>query len=395
MSSHESIVRMKPASETRTPPGDLASTARPLYPITERWAYFHHAAVSPISARSAQAMQRWAADAAANACIYEAPWKSRVEQCRRQIAGLINAAPAEIAFVSNTTEGIARVVHGYRWQAGDAVIVPADEYISNLRPWTALARRQVTVRRVANRGHGLSLGEIREAVCPRTRMVALSAVHYATGWRCDLDAIGSFCRERGIDLCVDAVQAVGVVPLDVETMRISFLACGGQKWLTGPQGSGFLFVARERMDALEPSMPGWKSVVGGAEDPDAPFLDDARRFESGTGAVAEVLGLAEGVDIISQFGMEAVAAQVRRTSSYLVRGLRSLKAEIVSRRGPRRWSGIVSFRIPGQAPGEVRNACLEESVVLGVRRGALRASVHFYNSDEDVDRLLAVVRRLS
>src|SRR4051794_7082711 len=121
---------------------------RVLYPALKTWAYFNHAAVSPISTRSVDVMREWTSDVAANVCIYDTRWKPRLEKCRELIAGLINASAAEIAFVPNTTEGISRIVNGYPWRAGDAVVVPADEYISNMLPWSSLEQRGVVVRRI-------------------------------------------------------------------------------------------------------------------------------------------------------------------------------------------------------------------------------------------------------
>jgi selenocysteine lyase/cysteine desulfurase len=225
-------------------------------------------------------------------------------------------------------------------------------------------------------------------------MVAMSAVHFSTGWRADLTSIGEFCRSRSIDLCVDAVQAVGVTPVDVRAMHVSFLAAGGHKWLTGPQGTGLLFVAADRWDMLRPSTPGWRSVSD-CETDEPVLLPDARRYESGTSAVGQFLALGEGAQIITELTIDAIGSRVYQTSSYLVDQLLSCGAEVVSRRENDAWSGIIAFRIPEANPHDVRARCLEEGIVLGLRRGLLRASVHFYNSDEDVERLIAALRQFN
>lgn len=366
------------------------SRVRSLYPVTDDWAYFNHASVSPISRRSSEVLKSWADDVAANACLNETRWAPRVERCRRQVASLINASADEVAFVSNTTEGISRVANGYPWRPGDVVLVPSDEYVSNALPWSALAHRGVTARRIPVTDSGVRLHDVQRSMCDKTRMVALSAVNFATGFRCDLRSIGIFCQQHGVHVCVDAVQAVGVTPIDVLEMRISFLVAGGHKWLTGPQGTGILYVKGEFQSMLSPSTPGWRSIHD-AESECPTFLGNARRFESGTLDVGGLLALGEGVNIITELGVNAIVWQVHDVSAYLVEKLRSLEAQVFSRRDGDSWSGIVSFLVPGIHPKDVRAACLNDGVVLGLRKGRLRASVHFYNSMHDVNRLVEAV----
>src|SRR5215831_13116000 len=219
-------------------------------PVTRRWAYFDHAAVAPIPSRSQQAIAEWAAEVTENGELGEPRWLSRVEGIRRSFGALLNADPLDVAFVKNTSEGIGFVAEGYPWQPGDNVVTASEEYPSNIYPWMNLASRGVEVRFVPSRGPRILVDDVRERVDGRTRIVSLSFVEFSSGFRNDLDAVGSLCRERGVHFFVDAIQGLGALPLDVQRTPVDFLAADGHKWLLGPGGAGVFFVRRELIDFL-------------------------------------------------------------------------------------------------------------------------------------------------
>src|SRR5258708_994589 len=218
--------------------------------VTRRWAYFDHAAVAPVPTSDQQVMTEWAADIAGNGEIHEPNWLRRVEDVRQDFGRLLNADPLDIAFIKNTSEGIGFVAEGYPWRHGDNLITAAEEYPSNVYPWMNLAGRGVEVRFVPSRGARISVDDLRERIDGRTRLVSLSFVEFSSGFRNDLDAIGNLCRERGVHFFVDAIQGLGVLPLDVQRTPIDFLSADGHKWLLGPQGAGIFYVRRQFVDFL-------------------------------------------------------------------------------------------------------------------------------------------------
>ncbi|MGH7225547.1 MAG: aminotransferase class V-fold PLP-dependent enzyme, partial [Gemmataceae bacterium] len=204
-------------------------------PVTTRWAYFDHAAVAPLTERARRTLIAWADDLAENGEIHDAERVRRVEEVRRLAARLLNADPLDIAFIKNTSEGVGIVAEGLPWRHGDNMVTAQDEYPANVYPWLNLADRGVEVRRVPSREGRILIDDIRAAVDGRTRLVSLSFVEYASGFRNDLDALGQLCRQRGALFFVDAIQGLGVFPLDVQRTPIDFLAADGHKWLLGPE----------------------------------------------------------------------------------------------------------------------------------------------------------------
>src|SRR5207244_2066303 len=183
-------------------------------PVTRRWAFFDHAAVAPLTGRAQQALAEYAEDLANNGDVYERRWVERVEYVRGLFGRLLNADPLDIAFVKNTSEGVGIVAEGLPWQPGDNMVTAAEEYPANVYPWMNLASRGVEVRTVASRGNRIEIDDLVALLDRRTRLVSLSHVEFASGFRNDLDAVGKLCRQRGILFFVDAIQGLGVLPLD-------------------------------------------------------------------------------------------------------------------------------------------------------------------------------------
>src|SRR5258707_6828854 len=194
------------------------------FPVTSRWAFFDHAAVAPLPLPAVRALAEYADDLAQNGIAAVSKWVHRVKEVRKSAAKLLNADTDEIAFIKNTSEGIGFVAEGFPWQPGDNVVLAAEEYPSNQYPWLNQAARGVEVRSVASRGSRIAIDDIDDAIDKNTRIVSLSFVEYASGFRNDLHKIGWLCRERGVLFFVDAIQGLGVFPLDVKEMPVDFLA---------------------------------------------------------------------------------------------------------------------------------------------------------------------------
>jgi cysteine desulfurase/selenocysteine lyase len=362
-------------------------------PITRHWAFFDHAAVAPLTARGQQAMQEWAADLTDNGDVFHGRWMKRIEEVRGLFGRLLHADPLDIAFVKNTSEGIGIVAEGFPWQAGDNVVTAEEEYPANLYPWMNLASRGVEVRRVPSRGGRILIDDVRAAMDGRTRIVSLSWVEYASGYRNDLDRIGSLCRERGVLFFVDAIQGLGVFPLDVERSPIDFLAADGHKWLLGPEGAGILYVRRELVERLRPIGIGWNSVVGALDFSHIDFTlkPHAGRWESGSLNVPGILALGASVELLLRIGSDTIAGRVLELTDHLCRRLDGLtQVSVFSSRQAGEGSGIVSLVVP--SPVEIKALCKSHQIVVNQRAGRLRVSPHFYNSLEEIDKLVELLR---
>jgi selenocysteine lyase/cysteine desulfurase len=363
------------------------------FPVTARWAFLDHAAVSPLPRRTAQALAEYAADVSANGSAAISGWVERTEECRRALARLIQCDPVELALLKNTSEGIGIVAEGFPWRDGDNVVLAADEYPSNQYPWMNLAHRGVSVRKVPTRGSRVAIDDLREAINPQTRMLALSSVEYASGFRSDLDAVANLCRERGIALCIDAIQSLGVIPLDVARTPVDFLACGGHKWLLGPQGTGFLYVRREWLDRLRVAMVGWSSVVAGHDYGRIEFTlkPHAGRFESGTLNYGGLAALGESVRYLLDLGPTIVEGRIHDLTTHLCEQARRSGWNVFSSRDGDDWSGIVILEKAGTDPKAIAARAKAAGVIVAVRGGRLRVSPHVYNTVDELDRLMSLL----
>ncbi len=370
------------------------SVFRTEMPVARQWAYFDHAAVSPLSGPACRAIARWNEDAQSNGDAYYPGWMRQLNDARQRAAELIHAQPEEIALVPNTTAGIGLVAEGYPWKEGDNVVLPDNEFPSNQYPWLNLISRGVEVRRVPTEAGRVPVEALARACDARTQVVSVSWVAYASGWRQDLDELARIVHDRGALLFLDAIQGLGVFPLDVRQTPVDFLAADGHKWLLGPEGAGVFYLRREHLNLLRPIGVGWNSV---AHDRDfthieLDFKDTAERYEGGSMNMAGFIGLAASLELLLRYGQEAIGQRVLEITDLACRRLSAAGAIIESDRTGTRRSGIVSFRLPDRDPDALRRQCHQRQVVLSCRAGRLRISPHAYNDESDIDRLIDALR---
>ena len=368
-------------------------------PVCERFAYYDHAAVAPLPRESAAAICQFAAQAAESGDTLWMQWSSKIELLRDSLATLIGARREEVALVPSTTTGIGLVAEGWRWQPGDSVVVPANEFPSNLAPWRQLARRGVEVREVRVGATGeLELQAVLDAIDETTRIVSLSWVGFASGWRVDVARFCQAIHNRGPLVFLDAIQGLGAFPLDVRSAGVDFLAADGHKWLLGPEGAGVLFIDEEHLDRLHPLLVGWHSLDEGAGfDPGATLLKpSAARFEGGSANTAGLLGLERSVDVLLQHGCHVegsgFAAAILENVACLVEALRGAGCEVAVPAPVENRSGILGVTCPGTDPIALRKFCLSRGIVTSVRAGRLRVSTHAYNNSDDMSRLIAALK---
>lgn len=366
------------------------------FPTTERWAFFDHAAVSPLPAPCAAAIREYADDLALNGVMSFERWFERVEQVRRLAGQLLNADPLDVAFVPNTTAGIGIVAEGFPWRNGDNVINVAEEYPSNQYPWINLRERGVEVRAVPSRGSRVAVDDIRGAMDDHTRVLAISAVEFASGYRNDLEALGEICRAKNIFFFVDAIQSLGVFPMDVQSLPIDALSADGHKWLLGPEGAGIFWIRREWVDRLHAVGVGWNSVVGAHEFSTIDFRlkPHAGRWEGGTANVAGITGLGASLQLLLEAGIPAIRERVLEVTDHLCERASSAGWSIFSSRAANEKSGIVSLFGEGISPWVIKRRAQAEGIVVNVRAGRLRVSPHGYNTIEEIDQLIEVLKSI-
>jgi cysteine desulfurase / selenocysteine lyase len=371
-------------------------------PITDRFAYFDHAAVGPLSGPAAQAVAKFASDASTLGDTVWPDWNANLARLRRSAARLMDADTSEVAIVPNTTTGINMVAEGFPWRPGDNVVLPEGEFPSNLFPWQNQQSRGVEVRIVPRRdGHRVEVQDLIDAADSSTRIIACSWVGYATGYRVDLDELVSKAHAKGVLVFVDAIQGLGMYPLSIKNTPVDFLAADGHKWLLGPEGIGVAMIRREHLEKLRVGNVGWGSSKSPFNygQPQFELRDEASRYESGSANMVGAAALSASIELfleaIDDGGPDAIANRVLQTSDELVDRLRSLGARIQRSEHRKHQSGIVTFAINGVEPTEIRARGLSSGVVTSCRGGGVRAAVHAYNDESDLDRLVAVVQSFS
>jgi selenocysteine lyase/cysteine desulfurase len=356
------------------------------FPVTERLVYLNHAAVAPLSRRAAQAMKHLAEDACAYGSLHYDKWLAAYEGVRVAAARLINALPAEIAIVKNTSEGISTVATGIDWRPGDKVVAFLEEFPANYYPWKRLERQGIRVE-------WLSVADPLEridAACAGARLLAISFVQYLSGYRADLEAIGEICHRRGCWFFVDAIQGLGAFPLDVRRARIHALAADGHKWLLGPEGCGVLYIRRDLQDQVEPTEFGWTNVAGYADysSRDRALRPDAGRYECGTLNTIGCFGLRAAIELLLEIGVERIAPQVQSLGDRIAEGVRAKGYEVMGERSPATGSGIVSFRRQDVDSHLIVRNLRETGIIAAPRQGWVRTSPHFYVSPEEIGRVI-------
>ena len=362
------------------------------FAIDQLGIYLDHAAVSPLPARTRRRMVVALEEATSEA---DSAWTRRlaeVERVRGLAATLLHAQPEEIAFVPNTSTGLSLVAEGLSWRSGDNVVGCESEFPANVYPWTGLDHFGVEYRRVGERdGARIDLDDIAAAIDDRTRVVALSWVQFASGFKLDLAAIAELCRERGVLCVVDAIQGLGALELDVEKVGVDVVVAGGHKWLLAPEGVGICYIAERVLERIRPVIRGWLSVkepfgpAAGAPE----YLKRASRFEVGTANVVGIYGLGASLELLSEAGASRIERRVLSLTEHAALGLEDMGFKIVGGRTREEKSGIVAGRPPeGMEAKAIAAGLNTRRVQLVERAGRLRVAPHFYTTHDEIDLFL-------
>jgi cysteine desulfurase/selenocysteine lyase len=372
---------------------DTLASFRGLFPITRSCHYLNHAAVSPTSTRVRDAVQDWVGDLVHHGMANISDWVRRERETRAVAARILGASPDEVTFVRSTSHGLSVFAEGLAWQPGDEVAVCTElEYPANVYPWMHLGSRGVVVRSIVATDGGVTREAVAQAIGPRTRVVSVSSVEFATGVANALEAIGALCRERGVLFCVDGIQSVGAFPIDVAKANIDFLAADSHKWQLGLPGIGIAYVRREVLPAIRPSVVGWKSVKNPLDFDHLRFelREDAAKLEEGTQSFATILGMGAALDLLDEVGIDRIAAHIAAWLAEAESFLAAAGLDPGPRRGARR--GILTFNPPSGSAEDFANRASKAGVVLSPRRGRVRVSPHFYNGDVELSALADLVR---
>jgi selenocysteine lyase/cysteine desulfurase len=364
--------------------------------------YLNHAAVAPLSDAVRAAMEQYLDQRNRTHIENFELAVPVIEECRDKIQKLINAPGLhDTAFTCNTSDGISLISSGLPWQNGDEVLLNTMEFPSNVQPWRALESKGVKLNFVQVTDGTITADQIEKHINSKTRVVAISAVQFMNGYLADLEAIGQIFRNKNIFFVVDAIQALGQVPIDVQKYNIDALATGGHKWLMSPIGTGFLYMNDRLRHKLNPVRTGWFSV----EVPwdllnyDQPFLDNTTRFEAGSPNMIGLAGMNASLNTLLGVGVDKIQAHLRSLTDLMTNQILSEPDfELYSPVENRHRSGIVTFKYLKSVDGEkVINELKREKLVISYREGYFRVSPHFYSTQKEIEnafiKITTIIRK--
>ena len=372
----------------------LPQNWRAEFPVTETYTYMNHAGVAPLSRRVQTAMIAFLEDATVNGAVNAKLWEAEAEICRGAAAQLLNANTTEIAFMKNTTQGILIAANGIDWRAGDNVVTTAVEFPANVYPWWCLKERYgVQTQMVPERAGRIHVEDVAAAIDARTRVVTISHVEFASGFRNDIQALGEICRERDIWFVVDAIQSLGAIEVDVKSAKVDILAADGHKWLLAPEGAAIFYCADEKRERLINTNVGWASVVNPRDflNYDLTQKPDATRFEEGSYNSVGLYGLRAAIELLLEIGITAVERHLLELTGHLIAGLEAKGYRVITPQADSERAGIVIFDSDRLTPTEIYEMLLAENIITAERGTGVRVSPHFYNTTSEIERLLEVL----
>jgi len=378
-------------------PYDVMRLRRQEFSWADETIYLDHAAIGPLPERTRLAcdqmnLRRSRPYELGHEFLFGALAEARVEA-----AGLIGAEPGEIALTTNTSIGLGLAARALPFEPGDVVLASDREFPANVYPWKRLGDRGVTLELVPCTAQGWPDEErlLARLAGPRVRCVAVSLTQFANGYTVDLARLSAETRARGQFLVVDAIQALGQIPVDVAATPVDVLACGAQKWLLAPWGSGFVYVRRELIPALEPAITGWMAFEGTDDFTRLTHYReelraDARRFELISLPFQDFVGMIQSVRLLRELGVGMIQAHLATLRRPIVEWAARRAVPVTSPTG-RAASGIVCIAPPRLE--ESFRALRAGRVICGMREGSIRLSPHCYNTVAEMERVTDLLER--
>jgi selenocysteine lyase/cysteine desulfurase len=365
------------------------------FPVTKNYVYLDHAGVATVSLRVNRAVEKFITEAAESGAFSYKLWMDRVEEIRKKSTLLIGAELEEIAFVKNTSHGISIVAEGLDWAEGDNLIVYEKDFPSNIYPWLNLQRKGVEVRFVPSQGERILIEDIEGLIDSRTKLLTVSSVQFSSGFRIDLKRVGQLCQRKGVLLFVDAIQSLGVIPMNVKEFHVDFLAADGHKWLLSPEGTGIFYCRQELAERINPSLTGWKSVQNESDYDRIDFRlkANALRFEEGSLNVLGIFALGAAIELLLEVGINRIQTMVQELGDLIIRESEKRDFQVRTPKGKEERGGIISI-FGDFDPINAKDKLRADGIMVNVRGGAIRISPHFYNTEYEVLKFFDSIDRV-
>ena len=365
---------------------------RALFPITKSTVYLNHAAVSPLPTPTLEAVEGQLRDVHENGSLNYPTWLGVKEQARGLLARMLGARPEQVAFMRNTSDAFSSVANGMEWNAGDNIVTFRREFPSNVYAWQRVRDAfGVELRMCEERDGRVDLDELESLIDDRTRLVTLTHVQYASGFRADLERLGRAARRHDALLVVDVVQSLGVLPINVDAELVDVAAGVSHKWLLSPEGVGYLYLSDRARERIQPTLVGWISVPNPEDyqNFEQDWSPGTLAWESGTGPAALIYGLKASLELLHQFGPKRIANYLEELTDHVCERLQTKPYDVVGPRTTGEKSQIVCIRPRSGMPAMALYAHLKQRNIITAPRGdRLRIAPHLYNTHAEIDQLV-------
>jgi selenocysteine lyase/cysteine desulfurase len=362
--------------------------------LSEDQIYFNHASCGPMCANVKKVLGELILEKSSNHINDYSRLVTIASETKQLISELINCTPDRIAFTDNTTNGLNILAQGVDWKKGDRILLNDSEFPANVYPFLNLVRKGAKVDFVKSKNGIVTAEDILNSIKPGCRLISVSQVQFLSGYRIDLETIGNYCRKNDIIFCVDAIQGLGAVNLDVKKFNIDFLSCGSQKWLLGLEGMAFIFINKRLQERINVPMAGWLGVKDAWNllDYNLEFRESASRFQSGTINTIGTYALHASLIMLKKYGFKQIEDSVLNNSEYFINNLNHIRIiPVLNNIGKNNIAGIVSFKV--REGEKLYNLLNDKNIICTFRAEHLRFSPHFYNSFNEIDKVVGELKK--
>jgi selenocysteine lyase/cysteine desulfurase len=373
---------------------DEISKARKLFPHLQKdVVYFNHASTGPMSSRVKEALNELLYLKSEGKIDDYKELLRRADESKQLLGKLLNTTADRFAFTSNTSSGLNILAQGIRWEKGDRIILGDVEFPANVYPFMNLKDIGVEIDFVKSENGIVTAEDLISAITPKTKLISVSYVQFLSGYRIDLEILGTACKEKGIIFSLDATQGLGALTLDVQKCNIDFISCGTQKWMLGLQGMAFIYITEELQNKLKTASVGWLSVENAWEliDYDFTLKKTANRYQPGTLNTFGIYAIDASLKTFDEFGFNDIEEQVLSNSKYFIEQLTDTTfTPILQYFNKKNLSGTISFKREDAA--DIFNHLQAKNIETAVREDIVRLSPHFYNTKDEIDKVVAILK---
>lgn len=366
---------------------------RALFPALQTYTYLNSAAVSPMPVTAVDAVHSQLLDVSGHGSEHFADWIATKNRARALVSEMLGVQAEQIAFMRNTSDGFASIANGLKWQKGDNIVSFENEFPANFYPWRRVRDAYgIELRLAPERDGRIDLDELISLIDTNTRVVTISAVQYASGFRADLERIGRAARAVDALFAVDIIQGFGAMGFDLPAQYVDIAAGASHKWLCAPEGCGILYLSDRARERVEPTFVGWISVETPWDfaDQEQTFKPNALAWESGTGPSSLFYGLEQSLSLLNKTGLDKIDRYLGELSDHLCDLLVGKNYELISSRAENEKSAIVCVKHRGGLDcNEIAERLQNEKIIVSPRGDRLRIAPHFYNNADDLEKLAA------